>query len=80
VCWTIAVHLSLPCGLFHLCRESYLCRALVSIFPVTKVFAVRFYLCARQRFLCRAGTHGKEMLHGDAYFSRSASYSFSVDS
>jgi hypothetical protein len=39
---------------------------------VAKVFAVRFYLCARQRNLCRAETHGKETLHGDAYFSRSA--------
>jgi hypothetical protein len=38
---------------------------------VAKIFAVRFYLCAWQRNLCRAGAHGKERLHNDAYFSRS---------
>jgi hypothetical protein len=49
VCWAIAVHLSLPCDLFHRCRESYLCHAFVSIFTMAKVFAMRFYPCARQQ-------------------------------
>jgi hypothetical protein len=65
------MHLSLPCSLFRRSRESYLRRALVSIFSVAKIFTVRFYLCAWQRNLYRAGAHDKERLHIDAYFSRS---------
>jgi hypothetical protein len=69
LCWSIAVR-SLPS-----LRESYLCRALVSVFAVAKIFAMRFPPCARQRNLYRAGTHDKDRLHGIACFSRSV-YSY----
>jgi hypothetical protein len=46
---------SLPC-VFSSCKE---------------IFAVRFSTCARQRNLCRAGTHGKDTVHGNGSFSRS---------
>jgi hypothetical protein len=59
VCWVIAVHLSLPCGLFHRCRKSYLYRVLVSIFAVAKISAMRFYICVWQKNLYRAGTQRK---------------------
>jgi hypothetical protein len=40
---------------------------------VRRFFAVHFPDFARQRFLCRAEAHGKERLHGNAYFSGSVS-------
>jgi hypothetical protein len=72
--WSIVVQLSLSCTLFCCCRESFLCRALVSIFAVASVFAVRFSQCSRQRSLCCAGAHGKDSLHGSPSFARSENY------
>jgi hypothetical protein len=38
---------------------------------VRRFFAVHFSGFAWQRFLCRAGAHGKESQHGNVLFSRS---------
>jgi hypothetical protein len=53
------------------CRAAYLYRALCLFFAVCLCFAVRFPVVARQRRLCRATTHGKEKVAGNASFSRS---------
>jgi hypothetical protein len=60
VCW----FLPLSCCL--------LCRAFNRVFVVRRFFAVHFPDFTRQRNLCRAEAHGKERLHGNAYFSGSA--------
>jgi hypothetical protein len=58
------VQVSLPCGIFCHCRDSCLCRALVSIFAVAHIFVVRFSPISWQRSCCRALTHGKDWLYG----------------
>jgi hypothetical protein len=54
---------SLPCAIFNRCRAA--------LFGVRLFFAVHFPGRTRQRYLYRAGAHGKEWLHGGAYFSGS---------